>query len=60
MRPMVIRNNTLPQNAMYACVDCNGQARAVWLDELGALRLCDDCINLREAMYIDQEASKKQ
>ncbi len=58
MQPMVIRNNNLPKNAIYVCMDCNNQAHAVWLDELGALRLCDSCINLREAIYLDQEASK--
>jgi len=47
MNPMLIRKEETPTSAI-ACKDCNGTARAVWLDDNGATPLCDPCAEARQ------------
>jgi len=50
MNPIVIRKEEAPTSAII-CKDCNGAARAVWLDNDGAVPLCDPCVEARQKAH---------
>jgi hypothetical protein len=55
--PMVIRRDEPPSNTVE-CKACGNWARAVWLDENGAVPLCDPCIDARTAAYQRRQAEE--
>jgi len=50
MEPMVIRKDETPTTDLK-CRDCDDKARAVWLDDGGAVPLCDPCVEARRKVY---------
>ena len=50
MEPMVVRRKDDPKETVV-CKDCGNWARAVWLDDGGAVPLCDDCVEARRKAY---------